>query len=66
MSKNSPAKYHQDIKKEYKEKLVKDIKVFLKKGKKKVRICSRKNLSENEIQKLVGYRKKYYKKRKNS
>ena len=40
MSKNSPAKYHQDIKKEYKEKLVKDIKVFLKKGKKKVRICS--------------------------
>ena len=33
MSKNSPAKYYKDIKKEYKEKLVKDIKVFLKKEK---------------------------------
>ena len=35
MSKDSSAKYYQTIKKDYKKKLVKHIKVFLKKKKKK-------------------------------
>ena len=41
MSKNSSAKYYQDNKKRLpKKNLVKDMKVFLKKRKKKVTICS--------------------------
>ena len=50
-------------------KLVKDIKIFLKKKKKKKRYfdCeSYQHLSEDKKQKLVGYRKKYYRMRKNS
>ena len=46
---------------------MKDIKIFLKKKKKKKGKydCERyKNLSEDEKQKLVGYRKKYYRMRK--
>ena len=58
MSKKSSAKYYQ--KKEYKKKLVKDIKVFLKKKMKKKRQHGRerfKNLPEDEKQELVEYRK---------
>ena len=40
MSKNSSAKYHQENKKDYQKVLVKDIKVFLKKKKKKVTVWS--------------------------
>ena len=57
------------IKKDCKKNLVKDIKIFLKKKKKKQQEygCERyKNLSENEIQKFVEYRKKYQRMRKNS
>ena len=48
--------------------LVKDIKVFLKKKiKKQQNGCEQyKNLPENKKQKLVEYRKKYYKMRKNA
>ena len=55
------------IKKDYKKKLVKDIKIFLKKKKKKKRQygCERyKSLSEEEKEKLVEYRKKFYRMRK--
>ena len=50
------------IKKDYKTKLMKDNKFFLKKKEKKKRqyCCERyKTLSEDEKQKLVKYRKKY-------
>ena len=64
MSKNSPAKYYKDIKKEYKEKLVKDIKVFLKKEKKKweyarEKICQKmKYKSSLDIEKNIIKREK--------
>ena len=50
MSKNSSGKYCQDKKKDYEKRVMKDIKVFLKKKKKKVTIgCERyKNLPEDE------------------
>ena len=57
------------IKKDNRRKLVKDIKIFLKKKKKeKQQYCCEcyKNISENEKQKLVKYRKKYYRMRKNA
>ena len=57
------------IKKERKRKLVKDIKIFLKKKKKKKRqygLECYKNLSDDEKQKLIEYRKKYYRMRKNA
>ena len=50
--------------KDYKKKFAKDIKVFLKKIKKKQQQYGReryKNLPVDEKQKLVEYRKKYYK-----
>ena len=57
------------IKKDFKNQLVKDIKIFLKKIKKKsnsiVMNNKYKNLPEDEKQKLLEYRKKYYKIRKN-
>ena len=56
------------IKKDFKKKLVKDIKVFLRKKKKvsdNMIVNDNKNLPEDEKQKLVQYRKKYYKMRKN-
>ena len=56
------------IKKDYKKKLVKDIKIFVKRKKKKQRQygCERyKNLLEEEKQKRVSNRKKYYRMRKN-
>ena len=51
------------------KKLVKDIKIFLKKLKKKKQQygCERyKNRSEDKKQKLFEYRKKYYRMRKNA
>ena len=65
------AKYYQENKalQKKKKKLVKDIKTFLKKTKKSKCQYGRehyKNLSENEKQKLVEYRKKYYRMRKNA
>ena len=65
MSKDLSDKYYQDNK----EKLVKDIKVVLKKKnlEKQQYVCERyKNLSEEKKQRLVEYRKKYYKIRKNA
>ena len=59
ISKDSSSKYDQDNKERLQNKLVKDIKVFLKKKKKKVIIRERyKNLSKNEKRKLVEYKKK--------
>ena len=69
MSKNLSAKYYQENKKRLQKKVLKDIKIFLKKKKKKKQQygCERyKNLSEDEKQKLVEYRKKYYRMRKNA
>ena len=56
------------MKKVCKKKLVKDIQIFLKKKKKKqIYGCEQyKNLPEDEKQKLVVYRKKCYKMRKNT
>ena len=60
MSKNLSGKYWKN-KENFRKKLVKGIKIFLKKSKKK---C--KNLDVSKIKlSLVEYRKKYYKKRKN-
>ena len=62
MSKNLSAKYYQENKRTLQKKLVKDIKIFLRKNKKKPQYgceCFR-NLSQDEKQKLVVYRKKYY------
>ena len=55
--------------KDYKKKLLKDIKIFLKKKRNKNRQCGReryKNLSEIKKNKLVEYRKKYYRTKKNA
>ena len=56
------------MKKDYKKRLGKDIKIFLKKKKKKKQQYGferDKSLSEDKKQKLVEYRKKYYRMRKN-
>ena len=59
ISKGSSSKYDQDNKERLQNKLVKNIKVFLKKKKKKAIIRERyKNLSKNEKRKLVEYKKK--------
>ena len=62
MFKNLSAKIIQKIKKDCKKKkLVKDIKIFLKKKKKRQYGCEGyKNLSENNKQKLVKHRQNYY------
>ena len=55
--------------KDYKKKLLKDIKIFLKKKRNKNRQYGReryKNLSEIKENKLVEYRKKYYRTKKNA
>ena len=58
ISKDSSSKYDQDNKERLQNKLVKDIKVFLKKKKKKAIILERyKNRSKNEKRKLVEYKK---------
>ena len=57
------------INKNYNKNLMKDIKIFLKKKKKKKQqygLERYKNLSEDEKQKLVEYRKKYYRMRENT
>ena len=65
--KDSSSKYYQDNKEILQKKLIKDIKVFLKKKKKKAIIRERyKIFSKNEKQKLVEYRKKYYRMRRNT
>ena len=59
MSKDLLSKYYQDNK----EKLLKNIKAFLKKKKEKKQQYGQeqyKNLSEDEKQKLAEYRKKHY------
>ena len=68
MSKYLSAKYYWKIKEMLLKKLLKDAKIFLnKKNKKRQQYCCEcyKNLSENEKNKLVEHRKKYYKMRKN-
>ena len=56
MSKDSSIKYYQDTKKVYKKELVKDIRIFLKKKKKR----DNKPVKDTKIyQKMVEYRKKY-------
>ena len=68
MSKNLSSKYYQENKERLQKKLMKDIKIFLKKKKKKSNnmvVKVTKILSEEEKQKLVEYRKKYYRMRKN-
>ena len=69
MFKKFSAKYYQENKERLQEKLVKDIKIFLKKKRKKTRQYGHersKNLSEDEKKKLNEYRKKYYEMRKNA
>ena len=69
MFKKLSAKYYQVNEKRLQKKLVKDIKIFLKKIKKKKQQCGceqYKNLPENEKQKLVEYRKKHYRMIKNA
>ena len=70
ISEDSSAKYYQNNKERLEKKnLVKDIKVFLKKKKKKEwqnGLEQYKRLQEDEKQKLAEYRKKYYKMRKKS
>ena len=67
MSENSSAKYYQDNKERLQKKFVKDIIAFLKKKmQQKKQQYGReryKNLPKDEKQKLVRYRKKYYKMR---
>ena len=67
MPKNLSAKYYRENKEILQKRLVKDIKIFLRKKKKKNQQCGReryKNLPEDEKQKLVEYRKEYYRMRK--
>ena len=63
MSKDSSAKYYQGNKESLQKNLLKDIKVFLKKRKKKSEHY--KKLPEDKKQRLVEYRKKYYRMTKN-
>ena len=67
MSKSLSAKYYQENQERLQKKLAKDIKIFLKKKEKRQYGCERyKNLSEDVKQKLVEFRKKYYRMRKNA
>ena len=66
ISKNLSAKYYQGNKKWLQKNLEKDIKIYLKKKKSHNMVVNvTKNLSEDEKQKLVEYRKKYNRTRKN-
>ena len=59
MSKDLSAKYYQDNEERLQTKLVKEIKVFLKKKKKRsndIVVNDTKDLPEDEKQKLVGYK----------
>ena len=67
MFKTLLAKYYPENKERLQKNLVKDIKIFLKKKKKKKQQygCEHyKNLSEDEKQRLVEYRRKYHGTRK--
>ena len=69
MSRNLSAKCYEKNKKMLHKKLARDIKSFLRKKKKKKRQYGHehyKNISEDEKHKLVEYRKKYYRTRKNA
>ena len=67
MSKSLSAIYYQENQERLQKKLAKDIKIFLKKKEKRQYGCERyKNLSEDVKQKLVEFRKKYYRMRKNA
>ena len=68
MSKDSSPKYYQSNEERLQKKLTKDIKTFLKKKTKKWQYGHEryKSLSKDEKQKLVEYRKKYYRMRKNA
>ena len=68
MSKNLSAKYYQESKESLQKKLVKDIKIFLKKKKKKSNnmVVNVTNISQKMKKRLVEYRKKYYRMRKNA
>ena len=68
MPKNVSAKYYQENKERRQKQIVKDIKIFLRKEKKKRQqygLERYENLSDDEQQKLVEYRKKYYSMRNN-
>ena len=58
--------YYQENKERLQTKLVKDIKIFLKKKKSDNMVVNDTKISEDENQKLVEYRKKYYRMRKNA
>ena len=64
MSKNQSAKHYQENKEKLRRNLVKDVKIFLQEKKPQYGCERYKNLSEDEKNKLVEYRKKYYKMRK--
>ena len=68
MNKDISVKCYQENKEILHKSSVKDIKIFLKKKKKKINnmvVNVSKNLSKDEKQKLVKYRKEYYRMRKN-
>ena len=68
MNKDISVKCYQENKEILRKSSVKDIKIFLKKKKKKINnmvVNVSKNLSKDEKQKLVKYRKEYYRMRKN-
>ena len=67
MSKHSSASYYKKNKERLQKKHVKDIKIFLKKKKKKRKYWHERyeNLPKDEKQKFAHYRKKYFKKWKN-
>ena len=65
MYKNMSAKYDQENKERLQKKVVKDIKIFLNYGLKHYGCERYKNLSEDEKQRPVEYRKKYYRMIKN-
>ena len=64
MYKNQSAKHYQENKEKLRRNLVKDVKIFLQEKKPQYGCERYKNLSEDEKNKLVEYRKKYYKMRK--
>ena len=68
MSKTLSAKYYQEKKERLKKSLQKISKSLQKRNRKKWQYGRKhyKNLSKGEMQKLVGYRKKYYRMRKNT
>ena len=68
MNKDISVKCYQENKEILQKSSVKDIKIFLKKKKKKINnmvMNVSKNLSKDEKQKLVKYKTKYYRMRKN-